>query len=251
MPATTHSYGDHPHQVGELTLPAGADAENAVPVAVLVHGGFWRAEVGLERMQPLTAGLAARGWASWNVEYRRLGAGSGGGWPQTADDVSAAIDHLERLVADGAPLDLRRVVSIGHSAGGHLVLLDAAREPQDVGVRVSAVVGLAPLTDVAHAHALGGGVDIIEAFMDGAPDTRGGEYTAASPVRRVPIGVPQTIVQGDGDEVVPPDMVATYVAAAQDAGDDVRFDRRPEDGHFDLIEPDSAAWAAVLDGLPA
>lgn len=247
MPATTSSsYGAHPHQFGELTLPAGAAADHPVPVAVLAHGGFWLAEHGLERMRPLAADLAARGWAAWNVEYRRLGEGSDGGWPQTADDVSAAIDRLAGLVADGAPLDLGRVVSIGHSAGGHLTLLDAARDPQAVAVRVGATVGLAPLTDVVHAHGLGGGVEVIEAFLGGAPDARAAAYAAASPVTRVPLGVPQLVVQGERDEMVPPDMVVAYVDAARAAGDDVRLDLRAADGHFDLIEPDSAAWAAVV-----
>jgi acetyl esterase/lipase len=255
MSATRSAYGDHPHQFGELTLPAAASAGRPVPVVALAHGGFWLAEHGLERMRPLAADLAARGWAAWNVEYRRLGEGSDGGWPQTADDVSAAIDHLAVLAAEGVPLDLGRVVSIGHSAGGHLTLLDAARDPDTVAVRVATTVGLAPLTDVLHAHGLGGGVDVIEAFLGGAPDARAAAYAAASPVTRVPLGVPQLIVQGERDELVPPDMVAAYVDAARTAGDDVRLDLRAEDGHFDLVEPGSAAWAAVVlhleDAVPA
>jgi acetyl esterase/lipase len=246
---TTHAYGDHPHQFAELTLPDG-DPAGPLPVAVLVHGGFWRAEYGLGQMEPLAADLARRGGAAWNVEYRRLGAGSRGGWPQTPQDVSAAIDHLAALDA-GVALDLARVVSVGHSAGGHLALLDAARGDA-AGVRVDAVVGLAPLTDVGHAHALGGeGVAVVEAFMGGGPVERAAEYAAASPVARVPLGLPQRIVQGDRDELVPPAMVAAYVAAARDAGDEVTFDQRPDDGHFELIEPDGAGWAAVVDWLQA
>lgn len=251
MPATTttHAYGDHPHQFAELSLPDGAAAGAAPrPVCVLVHGGFWLAEHGLERMRPLAADLARRGWAAWNVEYRRLGGGSEGGWPQTAQDVSGAVDHLATFT--DVPLNLRRVVSVGHSAGGHLALLDAARGGGAAGVRVAACVGLAPLTDVAAAHALGGdGVAVVEAFMGGPPTTRDADYAAASPVARVPLGVPQLIVQGDRDELVPPAMVADYVAAAQAAGDEVTFDRRPHDGHFELIEPDGAAWAAVVEWL--
>ncbi|WP_354700689.1 hypothetical protein DSM112329_00974 [Paraconexibacter sp. AEG42_29] len=251
MAPTTHPYGDHPHQFGELSLPDGTAAGGApVPVAVLVHGGFWLAEFGLERMRALAHDLAARGWAAWNVEYRRLGAGSDGGWPQTAQDVSAAVDHLRTLAAD-VPLDLGRVVTIGHSAGAHLVLLDAAERPGDAPVGLSAVVGQAPLTDVEHAYSLGQGIDIIEAFMGGGPTERAAEYAAASPVTRVPLGVRQLVVQGEQDEMVPPAMVASYVAAAREAGDDVTFDLRPDDGHFELIEPDSGGWAAVLAWLEA
>lgn len=251
MPVTTHAYGDHPHQFGELSLPEGTDATSSpLPVAILVHGGFWMAEVGLARMQALAADLAARGWAAWNVEYRRLGAGSDGRWPLTPQDVSAAVDHVQVLAVD-VPLDLTRVVTIGHSAGAHLVLLDAAQRGDDSAVALAATVGQAPLTDVVHAYSLGQGIDIIEAFMGGGPAERADEYAAASPVTRVPLGVRQLIVQGEQDEMVPPAMVKTYVAAALAAGDDVTFDLRPDDGHFELIEPDSGGWATVLTWLEA
>lgn len=196
MPVETHAYGTHPHQFGELTLPATATPDRPAPVAVLVHGGTWLAEYDLDRLRPAAADLASRGWAAWNVEYRRLGADSGGGWPQTLEDVSAAVDHLANLVADGVPLDLGRVVSIGHSAGGHLSLLDAARDPATAAVRLRAAVAMAPLTDLPRAHALGGG-ETIEAFLGGTPEDRAAEYAAASPVTHVPLGVPQLVVHGD------------------------------------------------------
>lgn len=244
MSVKTHAYGPHRHQFGELTLPAAAAPEGPVPVAVLVHGGSWLAEYDLDRLRPLAADLAGRGWAAWNVEYRRLGPDSGGGWPQTLQDVSAAVDHLAALVADGAPLDLGRVVSIGHSAGGHLALLDAARDPGTVAVRLRAVVGLAPLTDLPRAHALGDG-ETIEAFLGGTPDARTEAYAAASPVTHLPIGVPQLIVHGDRDDHVPLDMAAAYVAAARDAGDDAELQVCAEHDHFAVVEPGAAAWGAV------
>lgn len=247
MPVSTHRYGQHPHQFAELHLPRSGGEGLRVPVAVMVHGGFWMtANGGVDRMDGLCADLAARGWAAWNVEYRRLGGGGEGGWPQTAQDVSAAIDHLATL---DAPLDLSRVVSIGHSAGGHLTLLDAARPAAAAGVRVAGTIAQAPLTDVLHAHALGAGVEIIEAFMGGGPESRGGAYAAASPVARVPLGVPQLVVQGEADELVPAGMVADYVAAARAAGDDVTFDLRPGEGHFDHLDPASGAWAAATAWL--
>jgi acetyl esterase/lipase len=245
MPLTTHAYGSHHHQVGELTLPDGATADRPVPVAMLVHGGTWLAEYDLDRLRPAAADLAARGWAAWNVEFRRMGADSGGGWPQTLHDVSAARDHLATLAAEGVPLDLGRVVSIGHSAGGHLALLDAARDPQTAAVRLRAVVGMAPLTDLPRAHALGGG-ETIEAFLGGTPDARPDVYAAASPVAQVPLGVPQLIVHGDRDEHVPAEMAADYAAAAREAGDDAAFDLHPGLDHFQIVEPDSSAWAAVV-----
>ncbi len=239
-----HPYGVHRHQIAELTLPEAEPPEAGWPVAVVVHGGFWTtANGGADRMLGLCADLVGRGWATWNVEYRRLGDGGEGGWPQTAQDVAAAVDHLATL--DGERLDLARVVSIGHSAGGHLTLLDAARE--DAAVRVCATVGQAPVTDVAYAHSLGGpGVEIIEAFMGGSPGERADAYTAASPVRRLPLGVPTLVAHGELDELVPTPMIVAYAEAA---GDEAELVMLPGTGHFDHLEPAHRAWTAVVDWL--
>ena len=117
-----HNYGGWPDQFGEFTTPAGAAAP--WPVTVLIHGGFWRARYDLRLEDQLVADLASRGWAAWNLEYRRLGVRSRGGWPMTLDDVAAGIDHLGRL---DEPLDSTRVVAIGHSAGAQLALWASAR----------------------------------------------------------------------------------------------------------------------------
>src|SRR5690349_6963632 len=107
-----HRYGPHPHQFGDLYVP---DGGGPFPVAVVLHGGFWRELRTLELTDDLARDLARRGWAAWNVEYRRVGPGSGGGWPVTLEDVGAAIDAVQTF---DAPLDVGRVVAIGHSAGG-------------------------------------------------------------------------------------------------------------------------------------
>ena len=110
---------------------------------MVFHGGFWKAQYGRKLMHPLCRDLAARGWAAWNLEYRRLGRLSGGGWPTTFEDMSAGIDHLHEVQA---PLDLTRVVTIGHSAGGHLAALAATRPwPR---VQVTGVVSQAGVLDL-------------------------------------------------------------------------------------------------------
>ncbi len=245
MPVTTHAYGTHRDQFGELTLPKGASAERPAPVAVLVHGGSWMAEYDMDRLRPLAADLAKRGWAAWNLEYRRVGGDSGGGWPQTLHDVSAGVDHLAALRAEGVPVDPERVVTIGHSAGGHLALLDAARDAGDATVRPRAVVGIAPITDVLRAHALGSG-ETIEAFLGGGPDDLPDVYEAASPALQVPLGVPQLLVHGDHDEHVSAEVAADHVGAAREAGDDAVFELSAGHDHFTVVEPGSTAWAAVL-----
>ena len=149
---SVHRYGALPSQHGELYSP---DGEPVRAVAVVIHGGFWRDRYDRHLMDGLCADLAARGWAAWNLEYRRVGA-DGGGWPTTFDDVRAGIDALDEIARteidrteiDGVPLD--RVVTIGHSAGGHLALWAAHAIPG-----VTGVVSLAGVTDLRRAYDLG------------------------------------------------------------------------------------------------
>ncbi|RPI07960.1 MAG: alpha/beta fold hydrolase [Actinobacteria bacterium] len=139
---TVHTYGPHPSQHAELFLP---DARPPESVAVVIHGGFWRDRYDRHLMDGLCLDLVAHGWAAWNLEYRRMG-DDGGGWPQTVDDIRAGIDAL----AEVAGLPSVRVVTIGHSAGGHLALW-AAHEC----VAVTAAVSLAGVTDLLYAHRRG------------------------------------------------------------------------------------------------
>ncbi len=133
-----YRYGADPAQFGELWRPDGA----AAGTVVVIHGGFWRARYDLSLGRPLAADLAARGYAAWNLEYRR--ALAGGGWPGTFEDVAAGIDLLATL-----PVDAARVVAVGHSAGGHLAAWAAGRvklPPGAPGARARrvAVTGSSP-----------------------------------------------------------------------------------------------------------
>src|SRR5262245_35594193 len=124
------AYGTDPLQFGELRVPSTTGPH---PVAIVVHGGCWVAKLGnmderavaMDNMRPLAAALTEAGIATWNVEYRRLG-NAGGGWPGTFQDVAHAADFI-RTLARANELDLARVIAIGHSAGGQLVMWMAAR----------------------------------------------------------------------------------------------------------------------------
>ncbi|MEA2253878.1 MAG: hypothetical protein QOG70_4120 [Solirubrobacteraceae bacterium] len=234
-----HSHGSDPHQFSVLRVPAG---DGPHPVAVLIHGGFWRDRYGLDLMEPLSADLVARGWATWNVEYRRLG--SGGGFPRTTDDVAAAIDALADL---DAPLHLDRVVAIGHSAGGHLALWAAGR--RDARVGLAGAVGQGAVSDLEEAHRLGLGDDVVAQFVGAAPQEAPERYRHASPVARVPTGVPVLLVHGEADDRVPASLSRRYADAARAAGDVVEVVLRSGEGHFEHLDPSSAAWTAVVDWL--
>lgn len=232
----THAYGPDAEQVGDLLLPV---TPGEHPVAVLLHGGFWRARFTRSSMAALAVDLADRGWATWNVEYRRTG--NGGGVPETLEDVRAAVRALAQLPA---PLDRRRVIIIGHSAGGQLGLC-VADEPL-----VAAVVSLAGVCDLRGAYAEGIGEGAAAEFMGAAPDERPDAYRLADPLARCPTGVPVLLVHGDADQRVPVAHSRRYAQAAGEAGEG-RCELMEVAGvdHFALIDPRTQTWAAVAARL--
>lgn len=249
---TTIAYGNDDDQIGDLRLPA---AEGPHPVVVVIHGGFWRHPWTRDLMDACAVDLARRGWATWNIEYRRVGAG--GGWPATLQDVAAAMDYLPRM-ADEYSLDLSTVATLGHSAGGHLALWAAGRHRlrgDDPGhnpkVRPTVAVGLAPITDLYAAARDGVGEDAVEDFLRRRPAEGPDRYAAASPAALLPLGVRQVIVHGDADDRVPVEMSLAYAEAATVAGDDVRLKVLEGVDHFAVIEPRSAPWPMVVDAMGA
>ncbi len=239
------AYGPDPRQFGELWVPAG---EGPLPVIVLVHGGCWQADLpGLELMDYLAADLKARGYAVWNLEYRRIGH-PGGAWPGTFQDVAAGLDHL-RTLAPGRSLDLSRVVLVGHSAGGHLVSWLAARpglpKTSPLWTReplpVKGVVSLAGINDLESFRERGpdrcGGPQTIDDLVSAA--ARGGQdlYADTSPARLPAPEAQAAVISGGLDPIVPPGFgppFATRWSAAE-----ITIGRA---GHFELIDPTSPAW---------
>ncbi len=246
------SYGTGPAQNGDLYLPAGA---HKAPVVVLVHGGFWTMPYDKGLMTPLALDLAARGYAAWNIEYRRLGA-DGGGWPGEFEDVANAVDHLHALEKSGMALDLGRVASVGHSAGGHFALWIAGRHHIAKGqpgaeprVRMKAAVGQAPVPDLVRGEAIGVGRGVVDRLLGGPPTEFPERYAAASPRALLPLGVPQLIVHGDADQIVPLELSRAYAADAKMAHDKIELKVLPAIGHFEHLDPKGVAWAPVVPFL--
>lgn len=253
----TTRYGEHPSQFAELTVPAGHDA---VPVVVIVHGGFWRTAYGLELGRPLAAHLVTRRWATLTVEYRRVGtdpAAGGGGWPQTGEDVAAAVDALQthgQELASGR-LDLSRVVALGHSAGGQLAGWLAGRPGLATGtpgaepvVSLSGFVAQAGVLDLVGAANEHVGGSAVADLMGGSPVQRGASYRSASPLSLLPLGVPSVCVHGTRDTHVPLSQSERFVAAARAAGDEAELHRFDGD-HFDPITVGTDAWSVCVAAL--
>lgn len=234
----TFAYGPDPDNVGDLRLPRGAGPH---PVAVLIHGGFWRDTVARDVLDPAAVDLTRRGWATWNVEFARVG--SGGGWRATTADITAAIGSLLRLDEDH-DLDLGRVVLVGHGSGGHLALQAAAHKRD---VPIAAVAALAPIGDLEAAHLAGVGDGAVEAFMRRAPEQSPERSAEASPINNLPIGVPLLIIHGDEDECIPAAISRSFAGIAADGGDTVIYHELEGVGHDALTDPTTPAWEKVVD----
>ncbi len=243
------AYGDEPQQFGDLRLPLG---QGLHPVVMAIHGGFWRAGFDLVYMGHLCEALRAVGVATWNVEYRRVGE-PGGAWPGTFEDIARAADHL-RALAPRHGLDLTRVVSLGHSAGGHLALWLAARPriPADGPLYTSAplpmkaAVSLAGVVDLHEAYRRDLGDGAVRELM-GSPDDYPARYAVASPAALLPLGVPQALIHGTADDRVPYALSRDYHALATACSDDTRLITLPGADHFTLVTPGTPESAAVLE----
>ena len=245
-------YGEGTHQFGDLRLPSGPGPH---PVVVMVHGGFWRAKYDLEHVGHLCADLARRGYATWSLEYRRVGH-EGGGWPGTFEDVARGKDFL-RTLASSHPVDLSRVVAMGHSAGGHLALWLAARHRLRPGeplylpepFKPRGVVPLAGVVNLERAHALRLSNDIVTEFLGGTPAQVPERYRLGSPFELAPLGVRQILIHGTEDDTVPVSISTGYHARAAALGDDVRLVTLPGAGHFEVINPLAQEWPQVVDAI--
>ncbi|MDG9712096.1 alpha/beta hydrolase [Streptomyces sp. DH10] len=259
-PDATAAYGDHPDQVIDFYAPRRQGGPGGpAPVVLVLHGGAWRAPYDRRHISPFADFLARRGFAVASAEYRRGGDDDAvaGRWPDTFDDVAAALDALPALVRELLPqADPRRTVLTGHSAGGHLALWAAARHVLPAGspwradspAALRGVVALAPIADLAVADKLdvcGGAVRQLlgedEHFAERQP--------YADPALLLPTGIATTLVQGRTDLDVPQVVAESYADAAAKAGEMVGVTLLEDVGHFPLIDPAADACAVVVEEI--
>jgi acetyl esterase/lipase len=212
------AYGPEPLQFGDLRRADGSEHDGAL--VVVLHGGSWKATHNLTHLAHLCIALRESGISTFNVEYRRVG-DPGGGWPGSLGDVLLAVEYARSLAS--------RLVLVGHSAGGHLGLLAAAR------TRVP-VVALAAVSDPPTWDD-----DAVAAFFGGKPSA-----PDASPLAQLPLGVPQILVHGTADDVVPFEQSKRYARAA---GDEAELIPLEGAAHFEPIDPLSPEWTATRDAV--
>lgn len=247
LPDAVVRYGGHADALVDLHLPAhprGSSPPRS-PLVVLLHGGFWRTRFDRTHTRPLAEALAAQGIVVATPEYRRVG-GTGelaGGWPTTAEDVSAAMAALPGLL-EGLGVETTTTTVVGHSAGGHLALLLAVEGRHVETHRLARVVALAPVADLRAAARDRLSDGAVQDFLGGEPEEVPDRYDAADPMTLLGpgVGAELVVVHGTDDEVVPVEhsrgLAARHpqVHLVELAGAD----------HLAPIDPLSEAWPSVL-----
>jgi acetyl esterase/lipase len=243
---STVRYGTHHAQMADVWRPDGASTDR--PVVVLIHGGFWRQIYTKRLMHGLARAVVAEGWVAYNIEYRRVGRLGSGGWPETFHDVSDALNELANVEG----IDLRRIATCGHSAGGHLALWAGSsrqagvrEEPQTQLIRPAAAISLAGVVDLVEAARLNLGSGAVGSFMGGGPEQFPDRYALGSPAALLPLGIPQFLIHGLDDSTVPATLSAAYAERALSLGDEAEYIPLPGTSHMDMIDPHGLAFAEI------
>jgi acetyl esterase/lipase len=231
---TRLAYGSDGNQFVDLRMPKGKGPH---PLAICIHGGYWRAKYDLEYLGHLCAALTAKGMATANVEYRRVG-NAGGGWPGTFADIRSAYQLLIQKESE-YQFDIQEVVAVGHSAGAQLALCLAAHE-----LRLAGAISLAGVVDLQRAYELHLSNDAVANFLGGTPNEVADHYREADPTK-LTIQTRQCVIHGTDDDIVPPALSKNYVIAKLKAKENARLIMIPHAGHFEIVDPQSRAWAAV------
>ena len=240
------AYGNDPLQFGDLRLPK---TKGQHPIVIVIHGGCWFAQYDLAHLNSFCEALTRLGAAIWSLEYRRIG-NDGGGFPGTFQDVAQGTDFL-RALAKKYPLDLKRVIVIGHSAGGQLALWLAARKnlPHDSvlytanPLPLNGVISLAGITDLRKYRP--DCDDAVTKLLGGSPEQFAARYQQTSPIELLPVKIPVRLIHGAKDTIVPLELGKEFSVAAKSKGEQVTLTVLEDAGHFELISPQAKDWAVI------
>ena len=209
QPVESLSYGKSSDQVIDFYQPK----ERNDSLIVLIHGGYWRPEYDRKHLAPLAEKLSENGWSVALIEYRRIV-----GNPDAAmGDVISAIGEVESKY--------RKLILIGHSAGGHLALLAANK------LKLSAVLALAPVSDLLKAEELDLDEGAVADFLGVPASLR----IDLDPIRQPIPSIPITLIHGSLDIRVPIGFSRNYVQRASSS--DLKLIELEGVGHFELVDP--------------
>ena len=231
------AYSSGPNQFLDLRVPK-EKSQQPWRLVINIHGGFWRAKYNLEHAGHLCAALTAKGVATANLEYRRVG-NAGGAWPGTFEDIRSAYQFMVQS-AGKHHFDPKTLVVMGHSAGGQLALCLAAHEPS-----VTRVVSLAGVVDLQRTYELHLSNDAVVEFLRGTPRDVPDHYREADPMQLSIPHARQWLIHGANDDTIPPEFSRDYVAGKKNKKEDAHLTEIQGADHFDLIDPQSKAWSQV------
>lgn len=236
-PDATERYGDDPYQVVDVWKPRGRGPH---PVVLMIHGGCWQTKIADRTIMNRIAGdLRGRGIAVWNIDYRGFDRTQDAG--EMLSDVDEAFANL-RYLSGRYGLNPSRTVAVGHSAGGHLALwLASRRGPFPPFRHVVSLGGLPDVEQAATPPGSGCGLEIARELLASSPAER------LSVPRLLPLGVPQTLMNGDSDRIIPTHYAQDYADEARAAGDEVTVHIVPGQGHVELVAPGTPAWARTVE----
>ncbi len=245
------SFAPDSAQYGELWLPDDQVAHTSV---IMVHGGCWLAMYpGVKLMNAVAEDLSNRGFAVWNIDYRRIGH-HGGGYPGTFLDAANGAD-IFRSIANKYNLPADRIIAAGHSAGGHLATWLALRHqisPEsdlyiENPIKIHAVISLAGINDLQRYADYGAspcGENTIEKLVDS--ENRKKSYTDTSPSELLPLDIPLVEISGAFDSPVPPFFGYHFVSSIMESGGQAKQILLQSAGHYEMIHPSSEEWTTVL-----
>jgi 3-dehydroquinate dehydratase-2 len=230
-PALTVSYSDHENGVLDLRVP---DGQGPHPVALLIHGGFWRDIWKRDLMDPMAVALVTQGWATANMEYTR-GVSS---YSSAVADVNRAVEWITANASE-QQLDIGSIVAIGHSAGGYLAL----RLAHDTAA-LAAAVPLAAVTDLASMAASRPEDDPVHAFL-GSPQSEAPRLWEQAELVGEP-SAPIHLLHGADDDDVAPSQSSTYMDLHKDL---TRMTLIDDCDHMKLIDPHAESWSSLVAAL--
>jgi len=258
-----YSGNNNARQKLDLYLPEGhvADAGEALPLVVFIHGGGWRngdKASGINRLKPILEGGS---YAGASVGYRLSAEAS---WPAQIHDCKAAIRFLKAHAGEYG-IDPDRIAVYGTSAGGHLVaMLGVAGDvPElegeigshlDVSSDVACVVDFFGPADLLSMNEIKGAIDhnapnSPESLMLGGPILERQDMAKeASPITHVSAQDPPfLIVHGDKDPVVIFSQSVKFEAALEAVGVSTALIKVAGGGHGKGFGP--AITGVVVDFL--
>ena len=253
---TIVQYGVDELQFAELRLPKG---EGPFPVIIIVHGGCWYSPYAdLKNTSAIADALRDEGYATYNVEYRRFD-NKGGGWPNTILDVGKAADYL-KVIAPKFNLDLNKVISYGHSAGGHLAFWLGTRNQRIVGddlyfenpLSIKGILGVGSINDLVEFEKIDTstcGEVVVVKLMGGKVDAQPKRYQEASPIMNLPLGIPQILITGESDKIVPSYLGEAYTKAAKTSGDKVQHIIVSNAAHHEYNAPSKPPYKHIVQSV--